>query len=369
MNKLISDNNLSNSNNIIIFKKRNYGVDLLKIFSMVNIINLHINGKSSYLRILPNDVKYKQIYLLECFSFFPVDLFGLISGFISYKRYKFSNLIYLWFENCFYSIIFAIFFFVKYKNIKFFILSFLPLGTKRYWYFNAYFFMYLLLPFISTAINTIDKNLFTKMICCYFFMYSFYYVFLDFIDNSHDFAFINNGYSSIWLIILYIFGGYLGRFYYHSIKISKFILFFSYLLSSLITSQFIFYNINNHKIPNKIFLNYYSPTIIIQSLSLLFLFNNIKIKNRILIKIILFLNPLNFNVALLHLKFFNSGTYTVRRFYVFIKSLSPNFLFFKIYIISFIIYFICAILDYFRFLIFKILRIRYICQYIENKFI
>ena len=80
---------------------RNYGIDLLKIISMINIINLHINLFTSLLKLNPFHPKYKQIYRLETFSFWAVDAFGLISGIIGYQKYKFVNIIYIWFEYFF----------------------------------------------------------------------------------------------------------------------------------------------------------------------------------------------------------------------------------------------------------------------------
>ena len=86
--------------------KRNYGIDLLKIIAMINVINLHVNQSSGLLKLNPKDIKFRKIYLLEIFSYWPVDAFGLISGLIGFKKYKFSNLIYLWFEYFYYSTFF-----------------------------------------------------------------------------------------------------------------------------------------------------------------------------------------------------------------------------------------------------------------------
>ena len=43
---------------------RNYGIDLLRVFSMINIINLHINLFSGQLSSKFNSVKYKSIWRL-----------------------------------------------------------------------------------------------------------------------------------------------------------------------------------------------------------------------------------------------------------------------------------------------------------------
>ena len=52
MNKTLINNNIFDKKE----KQRNYGIDLLRIFSMINIINLHINLRSGLLNI--NSKKY-----------------------------------------------------------------------------------------------------------------------------------------------------------------------------------------------------------------------------------------------------------------------------------------------------------------------
>ena len=133
--------------------ERNYGIDLLKIIAMINIINLHINLRLSFLKLNAKDPKYKQVYRLEVFSYWPVDAFGLISGIVGFKKYKFSNLIFLYFQYYFYSIISG--FYLYYKsliNLEIIFHRFFPIGIKYHWYVNAYFYMYLLFPFINKSI-------------------------------------------------------------------------------------------------------------------------------------------------------------------------------------------------------------------------
>ena len=72
---------------------------------MINIFNLHINLSSGFLLLNPKSQKYKGIRRLETFSYFGVNCFGLISGIVGYKKYKFSNLIYLWILVFFYSVL------------------------------------------------------------------------------------------------------------------------------------------------------------------------------------------------------------------------------------------------------------------------
>jgi surface polysaccharide O-acyltransferase-like enzyme len=156
--QMLSNNNhlKKDDNNNYQTIKRNYGVDLLRIISMINIINLHINLFSRQLSLNYTSPKFYSIWRLEVFSFCAVDCFGLISGIVGYKRYKFSNLIYIWIQLCFYSTSISLFLFIKNQiNIKDLFLSLFPILIKRHWYINAYFSMYLLLPFINHGINSI----------------------------------------------------------------------------------------------------------------------------------------------------------------------------------------------------------------------
>ena len=203
----------------------------------------------------------------------------------------------------------------------------------------------------------------------YFFLYSFYHKFIQYNIGGTNFDFINEGYSSIWLIILYISGGYIARFYLYKPIFPKLIYFLIFLISSFLTSEYTFYSSKRYKVTNTLLISYNSPTIIIQSLSLIFLFYHLQIKNKYIQKIILFFNPLNFNVALIHLRIFESKIHKVENFYNFINKLDKRFLFFKIYVISILIYFICAFFDYFRFILFKSLKIKSLCIFIEKKYI
>ena len=360
--KFNSKLNLNKINDLKTSKQpRNYGIDLLKYIAMINIINLHINMHTSYDKLRPNNPKYKPIYRLESFSFWPVNAFGLISGIVGYKKYKFTNVIYIWFQYCFYSVTFTIYLYYKsLANVNNIFLSFLPFGNRRNWYVNAYILMYLFLPFMTNSINTLDKRFYSKIVLYFFFIYSIYHVFIKFITKKGNHDFIIGGYSSLWLLILYISGGCIARFYINRYIISDAVLILIYFIASFLTSEYIFYK------GSTLFLEYISPTIVIQALSLVLFFANLKIKNKIIIKVILFFVPLNFSVNIIHTRIFLMNIPLRNKFFKYIESLKPQFLFFKIYTISIIIYFICITIDYIRLLLFKILRIRKLSNFIEK---
>ena len=346
---------------------RNYGIDLLRIFSMINIIILHINLYSGKL-ILPIN---KPVYRLEALSYFGVDCFGLISGIVGYKKYKFSNLINIWINTSFYSSIISLYlYYINRMNFKNMILSFFPILIIRHWYVNAYFCLYLFIPLLNFGINNLNRKIYRNLIFFYFLFFSFYYI-IGLILNGYrkDFIFLNEGYSTNWLIILYIIGGYLGKYIFINKNYKSFkyfiICFLIYIFLAFITSEsfFILDSINSRFYNKKLLYNYLSPTIIFEALSLIMMFSKLSI-NKFIIKIISFFTPLTLNITLMHLRLFTERIITFN----WLKKIKSNIIFIVIYQYGLILYIFLGLIDYLRSIFFKILKIKQICLFIEDKF-
>ena len=104
----------------------------------------------------------------------------------------------------------------------------------------------------------------------------------------------------------------------------------------------------------------------LQAISLVMIYSKINIKNKILIKIISFITPLNFSAQLIHARLFQTKLKIIKVLFNLISNFRPKILFFKVYGFGIIIYFICIYIDYARFLIFKLLKIREISIFIEK---
>ena len=351
--------------------KRNYGIDLLRIFSMINIFNLHFNKGCGIYFLKPNSQKFKVIWRLETFSYFGVNCFGLITGVVCFKRYKFSNLIYLWILLLFYSVLKSIILYFKNQiNKANFFLSFFPILITRQWYFNAYFIMYLFLPFLNQGIININRKSYTKLILFLIGFFSFYNI-IGIIFNKNNYHFLNRGFSPLWLIILYIIGGYFGKYKIiddSNIKKIKYFFFyiFIYIISSFLSSEIYFFLLKKNKKYNRLLINLLSPTILFEAMSLLKVFSKFKITNKFIIKIISFFTPLTFSTLLIHCFLFPKNFYI--SIFKYVNSFNSNMLFLKIYGLSIISYSFCAFIDYFRLLLFKLIKISKLCLYIEKKF-
>lgn len=67
--------------------RRNYGIDALRLFSMLLVVTLHVLGHGGVLENLVGK-KYAVCWLLECFSFCAVNCYGIISGYVGFSDKK-----------------------------------------------------------------------------------------------------------------------------------------------------------------------------------------------------------------------------------------------------------------------------------------
>ena len=77
--------------------RRNYGIDILRIVSMIFICMLHILGQGGILlKTEPQSVNYFSSWFLEIFAYCSVDCYALISGYVGvFGRYRLANITYL----------------------------------------------------------------------------------------------------------------------------------------------------------------------------------------------------------------------------------------------------------------------------------
>lgn len=79
--------------------------------------------------------------------------------------------------------------------------------------------------------------------------------------NTRDYNFLLYGYSAFWLIILYIIGGYFGKYVFRNSLYKSFPMKISYLLIYFLSSFFSEIYIQK----KRLFISYLSPTIFFSS--------------------------------------------------------------------------------------------------------
>ena len=349
-------------------KERNYSIELLRLLSMFFIVVLHFLGHGGVLEAtIENSIQYKCAWFLEIICYCAVDIFALISGYVSYKNeekeIKINNYLKLWFEVCFYTLLITII--IRYINpsivqTKDFVHAIMPVTFNYYWYFTAYTGLFIFMPLINKAVRNLSERTAKKIFLILIIVFSVY-------GTIFPIFVLNNGYSFIWLTILYTLGAIMKKCQIgKNLKKYQAVL----LITSLSIITFITFiygkelNLFDITITKKLFVNYTSPTVLISAVLYLILFNKIKLP-KILSKIIKFLSTSSFAIYLIN------ENYLIRNNYIkgklrYLATTSPTDLLFKVLAYS-IIFIICAMLiDKVRFYIFKLIKVDKLCSKLNS---
>ena len=143
--------------------ERNYGIDALRIISMMMIVLLHIvNTDALQNCFIRYSLGYEIISLVKAATFYAVNCYALISGFVGINaKHRYSNIVLLWIRVVLYLAIFSCvfkFIFPESFGIKKIIMSFFPIMTNQYWYFTSYFILFLFVPLLNNAVQHISKR-------------------------------------------------------------------------------------------------------------------------------------------------------------------------------------------------------------------
>ena len=189
------------------------------------------------------------------------------------------------------------------------------------------------------------------------------------LDKGDPFIF-NSGYSIIGLLLFYIIGVYLEKYFIGNYK-SK--IFFIIYILLYVTSSYLCYFLTIYKgyfLGIKILKNLFPCRIssipnMLQSICIILIFTQIKY-NKYLGKVISFFGPLTFGIYLNHTHKYIIKIYFPLLFKKYPKSLPLNSLICLILLKGIFIFFVCSVIDYSRYLFFKIVRIKEICFFIEK---
>ena len=348
---------------------RNPNFEFIRILSMLAIVIHHILLHGRVIR----KYKYVELRMLNTFFHWHVSTFALISGIVGYRTNKYSNLLYLWLWALFYSVhIYLLFIYFgpsQVKNIDIFY-YFFPVIFAKYWYFTSYFGMYLFLPIINSGISILSSSDSKILVIS---TLGIFIIWKDLMNLRADPFRMGSGYSSLWLLVFYITGTYIGKYKLKEIKNKLYICIISIIVffgSTLLCCYLSFFNRINLLILNKLKHLYYhrinSFNMISQSISLTLFFSNLKY-NKILSKIINFFGPLTFGVYLIH-EHDLVRRYLIGRIVAKDPSkLSKSSVVFLVFRRGSIIFLICLIIDYLRHLLFSFLKIKKACILIEKK--
>lgn len=334
--------------------RRNYGVDLLRIISMYMIVlnhSLSIGGVIAEATHIRN-FNYQLSWFLDIICYCAVNCYALISGYVGVEsQFKLRNLIRLWCQVLFYSVIinFIVAWFVPGVDLSYLdiISSFLPVSFERYWYFSAYFVMFLGIPAYNYLLNKLDKGILQNGIIILILIFSLGETFIFRVKN---FLGLQSGYSVLWLVVLYIIGGYIRLYGWNLWKRDRLV------FTGLALLSFIFFlAFGGEEGHGRVLVNYPAPTILFMGIALFNYFRQY-IPGKTGVKYIKRLAPLTFGVYLIHLQPM-VAEHILRNRFTFLASVAPLNLLLSISLISLVIYLICSMLEWLRQRVFIWLKI------------
>ena len=360
--------------------KKNYGVELLRILSMLFVIILHVInfGGISYYCVQANPGEavllphYKTMNIMLAVCYCAVNCYALISGYVSCKsKFKPSRLVSLWLTVV--SINAAMYVFAYIYNPEWVAgyelkRIFMPLTTEQSWYFTAYIGLMVIMPALNAAVNNIPKKQYGYMLVL---MLVFFSLLPSY--SNRDLFKTGTGYSMLWLVFMYIVGAYF-RLHFNTekkIPFLKTVCVAVFVLSALLMSFIRFgkeVSLLEAGAGYTLYANdylYTSPYIVVCSVALFVLFINIRIKNNFLGKAIGFVSSTTFGIYLIHLNsIVLNNTIAGRLGSLTLKT--PIGMAFGIVVASAGIFVMCAAVEKVRQLLFKVLFVDKLVSLIDK---
>ncbi len=343
-------------------QERNYGIDLLRMVAMFMVTVLHVLGQGGVIaRAYAGTAQYTITWFLELAAFGAVNLYALISGYVGVNgRYRVSNLAVLWLQVFLYSFGIAVAFAIIRPDVisgSGLLEYAFPVITKKYWYFSGYVCLFLFIPLLNAGINALSKQALRRIMAAMFLVFSVAASIAR--EESYDTFILVAGYSGLWLMILYVLGGYIRKYgMWEKIPQPALLaIYFGCTLLSYVCKRFI----PGAKFP----ASYISPLILLGSVALLLFFSRLRCGN-ITKKLVALFAPAAFGVYIIHVHPLIWEHIMADRF-AFIATMHPFVMRLVVLLCAFAIYLVCSLVDLVRIQLFKLLRIKQGCQALEKK--
>ena len=192
-------------------------LELLRCVAMMMVVVLHYLGKGNLLADLTDPHltgAELAAWFLECFCIVAVNVYMFISGFfLCASSFKVSRLVQLWLQVWVYSVgiglLGALTGVMTGTDVDtHFLLTLLfPVSMGHYWFMTAYVFLYLLLPFVGTAVRKMDKRQLQAALALLLFAFCIVKSVLPV-----RFEMDGQGYDCLWYLCVFLTAAYVRRF-------------------------------------------------------------------------------------------------------------------------------------------------------------
>lgn len=348
--------------------KRQYGIDFLKIVSMLMIVLLHILNHGGILKGLNTfSAQYAAANFLQCMAVCAVNVYVMISGYLYVEKdFKLQNIVRLWITVLFYSVTLPLLLKLGGQDIgiKTILSGFFPILRSQYWFFTQYFALFFMIPVLNWVIK--NRQLAKRTLITLILLLAVLPVFA----LGKDLFRVSDGYSFIWFIVLYLCGGYVKE-YHVDTKISQKGAIIGYISCVLliwlleIGTYVIVSKVFGDTRYTEIFVHYTSPLVLGSAFFLLVLFSKIKFKSTMITSILPTISALTFGVYLIH---DNPSIREKLMIGKFAECTGLSWIGLVVHVLSFvlIIFAVCALIEYCRTVLFRYLKINVLAVKIEG---
>lgn len=345
--------------------RRNYGVDLLRIVSMYMIVLNHVLLKGGVIeqatKIGIGTLNYDLSWILDIICYAAVNCYALISGYVGVKaKFKPVNIIKLWLQVLFYSVMLNIVVAGVVPRAELskseMIQMFFPVSYQRYWYFSAYFVLFFFMPFLNYLLKNLDKNMLQKLILGSIVFFS---IGETFIFRVKEFLALQSGYSFLWLMVLYLIGGYIKLYDWNLWKHDRLI-----FIEMAVLSFVVLLLLGGEEGHGRLLINYPAPTMLFMAIALLNYFKDLRLQPS-QIKWVKVFAPLTFGVYLIHLQPM-VAVYILQGRLATLAFESPWLLVVDVIFVSFMIYLCCSVIEWGRQKLFYLMEVETLAEKLNN---
>lgn len=207
LHSLGKDRKMLDTNTDYTANQRLTNIELLRIIAMVIIIAHHLAYHSGFDFIGEGRITINRLWIkwLESGGKIGVDIFVLITGFFLVKSnaVKTKKVVKMWLQVLTWSVTFYVVFIltgIETFSIRTLFENCLPIIHGKWWFASCYFMLYLLSPFISKLLNTMEKKEYISLLVFLGICWCGIPTIIGQTVESNDL---------LWFIFLYSVGGYI----------------------------------------------------------------------------------------------------------------------------------------------------------------
>lgn len=285
--------------------ERNYGIDLLRVIAMLYVVVLHILNYGGVLGAATEPGTVASAWLLRIWAMCAVNCYAMISGYVGYREekraYSYGRYLTMWLQAVFYGVLGAGIFLLTEPDmlyVKHMILAFAPVTTGQWWYFSAYTALFFVIPWLNKLMRCCTQREATAMAVGALLLFSVYPTAASLYHEPFQ---LEEGYSFLWLMVLYLVGAWMKKCRVPESRGSRFWLAVwlgCYVIVSAVKLLLLLGLKNTEVI---VFESYLSPLVVGMAVAHVCIFARIRLPGR-LKKVTAWLAPAAFGVFLLHMQ-------------------------------------------------------------------